>query len=356
MFFYLIPIAFVVPTIMKCLFNHEIKTIEWILHTLASIVIAIVIPFALVQIVGHDTEVLNGYVTEKERVYNPKTEYYDCNPHTVTDSKGNSTTVYDTCTRIIPEWDYVVSSTVGTTKISREDIHGRYEPERFKSVVIGEPFAIEKSFLNYLKLSENTLYKQRINEANKYINVIPDYPTIFDYYRYNRVFKMGNVNLDSSLLNNKINDALKDWGNRYQINPIFFLVDEYYSSDFYYALGAKWLGGKKNDVIVVIQLENNNNVEWVRVISRADSEMFNKSLEMDLQNLKDLKIEKLLEVFEANLKDQYKRMDFEKKYSFLENDFSPSWSQILLCIISLLFGSAVVMIGYKYFEKSQMRY
>lgn len=356
MFFYLIPIAFIVPAILKLIFKKEIKPLEWAIHTVVSVMIAVVIPFALIHIAGYDTQVLNGYVTEKERVYNPRQESYSCNPHTVTDSKGHSYTAYDTCTRTIPEWDYVVRSTVGSLKISRDDMHGERTPERFKQVVIGEPFAQESRFLNYLKLSETTLFKEMVDKNNPYVNKVPDYPSVYDYYRFNRVLSYGQVFINSDKLNKTLNDYLKNNGAAYQVNIILVFVDEDFSPDFFYALQANWIGGKKNDVITVMQIKKDKSVGWVKVMSRADTEVFNSSLEMDYQNVKDFSEEKYFSILDENLKSRYKRVDFEKKYSFLENDFNPTWTQIFCCIFALIFGSLLVMIGYKYYEASQSRF
>lgn len=356
MFFYLIPIAFIVPAILKLFFKHEIKPIEWGIHTAVSVVIAIVIPFAFVHIAGYDTQVFNGYVTEKERVYNPRQESYSCNPHTVTDSKGNSSTVYDTCYRTIPEWDYVVRSTVGNTKISRIDIDGKRTPERFKEVVIGEPFAQESMFLNYLKLSDTTLFKEMVDKDNKYVDKIPDYPAVYDYYRMDRVISYNNVGIDNKKLNNMLNDYLKNNGSVYQVNIIPVFVSDDTSVDFFYALQANWIGGKKNDIITVVQLNKDKSVGWVKVMSRADTEVFNTSLEMDLQNIKDFSEEKYITVLNENLKSRYKRVDFEKKYSFLESDFNPTWAQIFCCIFALIIGSIAVMAGYKVYEARQNRF
>lgn len=353
MFFYLVPIAFLVPAILKFFFKQEIKPIEWVLHTIISVIIAIAIPFALVHIAGYDTQVLNGYVTEKERVYNPKQESYSCNPHTVTDSKGHSSTSYDTCHRTIPEWDYVVRSTVGDLKISRVDAHGQRTPERFTQVVIGEPFAQESMFLNYLKLSDTTLFKDMVDKNNQYIDKVPEYPEVNDYYRMNRVI---GDSVDMSKLNSKLNDYLKKNGSTYQINIVSVFVGEDITEDFFYALQAKWIGGKKNDIVTVIQLKGDKSVGWVRVMSRADTEVFNKSLEIDLQNAKDFSDDKYLSILDDNLKTRYKRVDFEKKYSFLESDFNPSWTQIICCIVSLIFGSVLVMFGYKMYEARQNRF
>jgi hypothetical protein len=66
-----VPIAFGASDI-EILFNKEIKPIEWILHTVVSIIIAIAIPFALVHIAGYDTQILNGYVTEKKEFITQK--------------------------------------------------------------------------------------------------------------------------------------------------------------------------------------------------------------------------------------------------------------------------------------------
>lgn len=355
MFFYLVPIAFLVPAILKFFFNKEIKPIEWILHTVVSIIIAIAIPFALVHIAGYDTQILNGYVTEKERVYNPKEESYSCNPHTVTDSKGHSSTSYDTCYRTIPEWDYVVRSNVGSIKIARMDIHGKRTPERFVQVVIGEPFAKESTFLNYLKLSETTVFKEMVDENNIYNDKIPEYPEVDDYYKINRVINFENT-ISMNNLNNKLNEYLKENGSTYQMNVISIFVGEDVTEDFFYALRAKWIGGKKNDIVTIVQMDNNGSVGWTKVMSRADTEVFNKSLEMDLQKEKVLSDDKYLSILDENLKTRYKRLDFEKEYSFLESDFNPSWLQIGCCILSLIFGSILVMLGYKMYEARQNRF
>jgi len=77
---------------------------------------------------------------------------------------------------------------------------------------------------------------------------------------------------------------------------------------------------------------------------------------MDLQKEKVLSDDKYLSILDENLKTRYKRLDFEKEYSFLESDFNPSWLQIGCCILSLIFGSILVMLGYKMYEARQNRF
>lgn len=339
-------VALVLPFIAKMVFPHKISWKEYCIHTLASLALIGITLLAINKAATYDVELWSGQVTSKQSERVSCEHSYQCNCVTTssTDSKGNTTytEICQTCYEHSYDVDWVVDSNVGEERISRIDRQGLKEPKRFTDVLIGEPFITERSFTNYIKASPETLFKDGEVLKQGFEAVLPAYPEVYDYYRVNRVFSYG-VNVDNTL-NIKLNEYMKKWGPSKQANIIAVFVSEKYSQDYFQALKAHWLGGKKNDVIVVTQLSSDGQINWSRVAARSEYKAFETSLEFDIGNIGKFETDKFTKVLDENIMKRFKREDWHK-YEYLLEDFTPS---TLAIVLGLLF-SFMANLGLSFF-------
>lgn len=335
-----IPCAFILPLICKFIFPHEVTVKEYLLVSFVNVVCVTVFYFLINLHATWDTEIWSGQVTSKqsERVSCEHSYQCNCRPQSSgTDSKGNTTyiTVCDTCYDHSYDVDWEVNSNVGRELIRRVDRQGLKEPPRFSKVQIGEPFATTRNFTNYIKAAPDTLFVETASMKDKYIGKLPEYPDIYDYYRIERVITIGKTTINAKELNIMINEQMRKWGPTKQGNVIAVFVDDTYQEDFYHALQSHWLGGKKNDIIVITQVDSTGKVGWNRVFSRADTATFDKSIEFDITAMNQFDNAKYVEILDENIGERFHRMDFEQ-FKYLLEELKPSTTALIVGIIFAL--------------------
>lgn len=333
-----LPLAFLLPFISKLVFPHNVTTKEYLCVSGINVVIILLVNMLIHMAVTYDEEIWSGQVTSKYSEKVSCSHSYQCNPRQVktgTDSKGNPiyTTEYDTCYEHNYDMNWVVESNIGEETINRIDRRGIKEPPRFSKVEVGEPFARSKIFTNYIKASPNTLFKNPESLIAPFKGQLPDYPSVYDYYRIDRVYGVG-VKVDNTL-NIMLNEMMRKWGPLKQANIIAVFVSEAYTQEYYQALNAYWLGGKKNDVVIVAQLKPDNSIGWTRVFSRAEKAVFDKSVEMDVSNMGQFTPTAFVKIIDNNINERFKRIDFEQ-YQYLLEDVRPSTVALVVALIVAL--------------------
>lgn len=331
--FIAIIISFTIPTITRLVFPHKVTYKELVLSIFISVVCSLAMLYFIKMFSISDVEIWNGQVTEKFNEHVSCNHSYPCNPRTVCTGSGAEavcTIEYDTCYEHSYDVDWIVKSNVGSSEINRVDRQGLDEPPRWTKSIIGEPYAESYSFTNYIKASPDSLFAGSEELIKQYANDLPQYPEINDYYKINRVISKG-VSIDKDL-NSKLNEIQKKWGPQKQLNLIPIFLSEAYSQDFFKAIEANWLGGKKNDVIIVTQLSNSGNVNWTRIISRSENKSFDKSIEFDMNQMKEFKTDDFIAILDKNIMEKFNREDFHK-YEYLLNEFTPSTLAISIGIL-----------------------
>lgn len=214
----------------------------------------------------HDTEILNGAVTGKEQNRVSCSHSYSCRCRQSCSGSGNSRschTVCDTCYEHLYDWDWDVYTTVGNMTISRVDRRGSEEPPRWTAVKIGEPAAVEHGYTNYVKAAPNSLFNTKLaeNEAKTKAALIPAYPSVYDYYRVDHT-----IDVKAGVANRKewdeaIDQVLKTTGAYKQVNIVMVFVGGQ-GRDYKDMLERAWIGGKKNDVVIVVGVTGTK-IDWV---------------------------------------------------------------------------------------------
>lgn len=316
------------------LYCHD--TISW-----KQMIIQLVVPMVIVIFVMNvsrysmlaDTEILNGKVTGKKQEYRSCSHSYSCNCRTVTSGSGSnrsSSTVCDTCYEHSNDWDWEVYSTVGDFTIDRVDRRGVEEPSRWSIVKNDQPVAIEHDYVNYIQAAPDSL--MHYTKAKMYKGPLPRYPSIYDYQYVNRVQSVGGTVPNLEAWNALLSRSLNDLGAQRQVNVnLIFTTKKPIFAD---ALRAAWLGGKKNDVTVVIGTTYPT-IRWVRVFSWAKQDIINVALRNELLESKTLDPNRTIGIVTQNITRYYQRRPMADFAYLAEEAVPPTWTIIIALILSL---------------------
>lgn len=293
---------------------------EAFLAGVVGIVVAVGFYYGALYAQASDVEILSGAVVAKKRTYDPETETYSCG----TDSKGHT----KTCTRTIPRWKWSVVSNIGDDDYSEHTYTKSNEPEIYKFTAVGDAYARTKRFTNFQYVSEQTIM---LNKQDQYAGWLPEYPKIYNGFQVDR--GLSRI-VASDELSGKLAVAQRNWGPSYGVNVIVCVVDATKDVGFSDALRNKWTGGKKNDVVLTLYLENNE-VKKAEVFSRSTNNKraenmadFNMTLRERAEKLGTYDVGELLGVIELSL-PYFEREDLSQ-YDFLEAEYSaPVWVEIL---------------------------
>jgi hypothetical protein len=292
----------------------------------------------------HDTEVWNGYVASKSREQVSCEHSYDCNCHSCRcDKKGNCDRCCDTCYEHLHDYDWdVYSSNAETISINRVDRQGVDEPPRFTRVAIGEPTTVEHGYTNYIKAAPGTLFRHQ-GLVEKFKNSIPTYPEVFDYYRLNRLILVGGVQVaDSGAWNDGLAKLNAEVGRPKQANVLVVLARNQ-PQEYFYALEEAWIGAKKNDIVLVIGVDDSLAPQWATVMCWTTQEIFKVKLRDDVMSLPTLNADNVVAALKKDVVESYVRKPMAD-FQYLEASITPTPLQWSLSLIIGLVISVILTI------------
>lgn len=269
-----------------------------------------------------DQEIYNGEVTGKEKIRVSCEHSYSCNCRESCSGSGSNrscSTTCDTCYEHSYDVDWRVKTTVKEFNIQRIDRQGTQEPPRWTKVTIGQPTAFVYKFTNYIMGVDASLFNFNNNVNTSLDKYVPAYPlNVYDYHYLDRVLPVNipaNQIKDLDKWNYQLALKLRKLGPQKQCNIIIMLV-KLDDPNFEYNVKKMWLGGKKNDIIVMLGIPNypETEISWVRILSWTDREDFKVNLRDALFDLKNLEMNSVLNVIEEHVSKNFvrKRMrDFE---------------------------------------------
>jgi hypothetical protein len=294
-----------------------------------------------------DIEVWNGSVTNKQRNEVSCRHSYPCNCHEDCSGSGKDqscTTVCDTCYEhsYDVDWD-IYASTGESLSIDTVDRQGLVMPPRWGHAYIGEPYASSHSYTNYILANPESVLLGSKGDMEKYKALIPEYPSkIYDYYRQDPFINMGVPNVQPLLWTWLVRDMNAKIGPMKQVNVVVILVKTD-NRDYMLALKDAWVGGKKNDVVVVIGSLDGHKIEFADVMSWTPASSFKVNLKNRIQDIGTLDERDMIVggIKELTLKD-FQRMHM-KEYQYLMRSFQPSsaamwWIFILSALSSIGFA------------------
>lgn len=271
-----------------------------------------------------DTEIWNGKIASRYSERVSCSHSYSCNCYTTTDSKGNSTEHCSTCYEHSYDVDWMAATSNGeSVDFGRVDRQGLNMPPRYAEAFVGEPTAIEHSFTNYFKLATHNVVANFNDGAIG--AAVPAYPEGFDMYRVNKLVDPdGLLAKDSGAWRYLLNNLNSDLGAAKQVNIVVFVTKQP-SQRYAFNVQKAWLGGKKNDVIVLIGAPASPKIEWVQVITWSTNPAIKTGLRDDLLTIgsldnrdaiaKTIRTHVLTEFQRIHMKDQkYLRQAWEPSH------------------------------------------
>lgn len=330
-------IPFVISWVARMIFPHTITWLEMGISILAGVAITAIVYFTGIASQVVDYEVWNGQVTAKRSEHVPCSHSYECNCRTVYSGTGKdrrSSRECDTCYEHAYDVDWNVYTNVGNLTISRVDRRGTTEPPRWTAVKIGEPASIDHMFVNYIKAVPDTLNISTFNPTLS--SKVPSYPgNVYDYYRYNPVVTIG-VNLpDRKQWQADMNTMMMELGPKRQANVIPVFVNSH-DQNMIHAIESKWVGGKKNDIIVAIGTTSYPKIDWVAVSSWSKSEQFKVELRDAILAMGSIDRPAIVQAIREHTMKSFKRRpmaDFE----YLKYEVEPpTWALILAVFLSIV--------------------
>ncbi|OGZ95953.1 MAG: hypothetical protein A3I44_05215 [Candidatus Sungbacteria bacterium RIFCSPLOWO2_02_FULL_51_17] len=290
----------------------------------------------------YDVEVWSGRVAGKEKEWTSCEHSYSCNPHQCncsTDSKGVTTcsTCYDTCYEHVNDWNWVLTtSNSEQVGIARIDRRGSYEPPRFTKARIGDPTALTHAYTNYIKANPWSLLRKQ-GLAEKFKPLLPAYPaSIYDYHYVNRFMAAGSASIpvgEVAFWNRQLMELNADLGRKKQVNIIMLVVPTS-DSAYVHALEEAWLGGKKNDFVVVFGAEHFPRIEWVRTMSWTRAEDLKVALVNDLQEIGTFeRRDEIVAKLRTEIERSFVRRPMEDFEYLMAGIRPPTWALILLFVL-----------------------
>lgn len=338
-------ILFIVWMIAMKIFPHTVTWKEGIIMLVVQSLVICALIFGSVYDQGRDVQIINGEVTKKysEKVHCRHS--YSCNCITTCSGSGSSrfcSTICQTCYDHSYDVDWIVKSNIGGATIDTIDRQGVKEPPRWTAIKIGEPFSREQYYYNYIKASPLTIFnKSQLDDKV----VVPSYIRVYDYYRINRVINFG-VNFDTKDLNVLLNDTMKKLGPTKKVNLVVMLHNK--GGGFAEIVKAKHLGGKINDVYIVLDVAQDGKFNHVAVFSWSKLDIVNVKLRDDLLDIGKFDATMIDDAVRKNLSLYFVPRSIED-FKYLEDDVQiPDWAVWCVLMFGLLFPFVAAWVAHEH--------
>ncbi len=278
-----------------------------------------------------DDEIWSGRIAEKKRVTVSCEHVYRCNPYPC--GKDNKDTCYHKCYEHTFDYNWVLFTSNGEEiTIAREDRQGTTEPRRYTEAKVGQATALSHSYTNYIKASPWSVLR-KVSLSEEELKRIPEYPiSVYNYHYCDRFISVGVNGPDGKTWNQVLQELNADLGKRKQVNIIFLFVN---SSDpsYQYALEQGWIGGKKNDLVVIVGTTQYPKIDWVRIMSWSQSEQLKVDLRDELQAFGTLTdIGGFTQIVRTQIEAKFVRRPMAE-FEYLMAAWEPSGGVILFLLI-----------------------
>lgn len=284
-----------------------------------------------------DVEHINGVVTSKKMERVSCRHPYCCMTcqSCSTDSKGN-TSCYDYCCMTCydhpfdQDWN-VYSNVQRSWSIDTLDRQGLREPPRWTSVQVGEPVSWLHSYENYVKAAPGTLFKRDVRDDEKKFPLPPRRPNVYDYWHADQLVQVGVALPDVNQWNRDIETINGQVGPGKQANVVVVVVQDQ-PHEYFEALQGKWIGGKKNDVVVVVGVDMELNIRWADVMAWSYNDMIRVALRDEIVAIGKLDRSQVLMAVRSNVLQHFDRKHM-KDFKYLTASFAPTGTQYLVSIL-----------------------
>lgn len=310
-------------------YDRDVTMGEFLAHVFICFMVSMCSSCASFEWQTRDTEMLNGHVTKK--YYERVSCEHDYKCHCTRDRKGRESC--RTCYEHFYDIDWIVATNVGKVKIRRVDRQGTSTPARWDAAIVGEPATLPHSYTNYIKGDPSSLFKEQDAGLMKKFSV-PNPPKVYDYYRATRLIQVGGNTLsreDAERWDDRLDQINSTLGPRKQCNIVLILAKDT-PKEYAKAVDIGWLGGKKNEVTVIVGTNSDLDVQWVEVLAWSMDAELHTYLQSDLLELEKVFMPELTARIRKNVEKYYKRKPMAK-FEYLKANIRPTFGQWLVTVI-----------------------
>lgn len=284
-----------------------------------------------------DNEVWNGRIAGKARQEVSCRHSYECNCVNICSGSGKNescTRVCQTCYEHSYDVDWNYSATTGETgSIDTIDRQGLKMPPRWGTIYPGEPFSSAHSYTNYILANPDSVLLGGRGDVEHFKDLLPpENVAVYDYYRHEPVVNMGVPNIDTTSWTWLLKEINGDLGPAKQVNVVLVFVktdDPRYTL----ALKDKWIGGKKNDAIVVIGSLDGHKIAFADIVTWSPNSLYSITLKDDLTKIGTLdKRDDIVQAIRTETGSRFTRMHM-KDYQYLMRSFQPSGTAIIILLV-----------------------
>lgn len=227
------------------------------------------------------------------------------------------------------------------------------------------PTAQKHEYVNFPKGSKQTILKRGCkSSAEKHAALMRPYPEVtggpFGPIEINRVVD-ANVNAPDKwkkTVDRRLDVILAELGPAREVDVIVYLAG---TSDPKFVLGLEehWVGGKKNNVIVVIGAPEWPKIEWVGIFDWCENSQFRTELHDNIEDLETLKgnARAFVDLIEQQIRKPPEHGGWDRfemsKLDFMANDIKlPWWAYVLIFLIySFVFAMVTICCHINDFQK-----
>lgn len=285
-----------------------------------------------------DTELWNGRIASKPSGSEHCCHSYECNCRTVCSGAGKDRKCdrkCDTCYR--HSSDYWFKAITDNNETVYDDDCETSTPSFWTKIQIGDPTVVEHRFTNYVLADPGAIIPEA--KRTEFEAKLPAYPKIFAGWKARRLIFAGLTHERADVLDWKLSEINADLGKKKQVNMIVVVVREA-DPQYFDALRAAWLGGKKNDVVLVIGVPEYPAIAWTRVMAwnraTGSEDAFRGGLEARILALNTFDGDAVLDGFAHEVERAYERRAFSELDYLMARAKPPVWALIVMVVVGLL--------------------
>jgi len=268
---------------------------------------------------------VTGQITGKDREHGTYIEMYSCNCQTV-----RETITCSICTRRHYTVTWTAQSTVGEFTLehvdsARSSVYATPNPAIYENCKNGQPATNSLGFTNYVRAVDQSLFSGFTGVSEEDRKLVPKHPSLHTVYYYDRVVSV--IDKKYPTINSLLNQYAKSYGKN-GANPIVVVTNQPNRS-YRDLVERKWKGGKLNDIVIIVSVNESDQIQWVDAFSYGKSYK-NQEILVGLKNyLTDLgdlssveKQNKFAQLVGETVRDKYE-ISTSKEFEYLKDEVRP---------------------------------
>lgn len=201
-----------------------------------------------------------------------------------------------------------------------------------------ECFVTEHTYENRVQASHSVFNYPEVEEKDVAFYGLYDYPAITE--RYKQVSILGSGDSSQRRAENKMQILNAKLGPKKQAK-VFILIFKNKSDDVAYHQECYWKGGNKNEFVVCIGIDNNNNVKWCRPFSFTEVQEVKIETRNYVQEMGQLNLANLADFLYKEIDTKFQRKHF-REFSYLTVE-PKTWHVVLTFVLTIIINVGLSM-------------